>query len=104
MTIKIPISLEPNKNYFLGVYEPPKYMSFDRCHIYKINSTNNIEKVIMAAKERDIYLRFLLLDRWCISLDGWCIRKLGEYPLRYATQKGLVLNAKHPYAIWEEEL
>ena len=97
MTIKIPISLEPNKNYFLGVYEPPGYMSFERCHIYKINTTNNIEKVIMAAKERDIYLRFLLLDRWCI-------RKLGEYPLGYATQKGLVLSAKHPYAIWEEEL
>ena len=50
----------------------------------------------MAAKEADIYLRFLLLDRWCI-------RKVGEYPLEYATQKGLILNAKHPYAIWEEE-
>ena len=53
--------------------------------------------VIMAAKEADIYLRFLLLDRWCI-------RKVGEYPLEYATQKGLVLNAKHSYVIWEEEL
>ena len=95
MKAKLPISLEPNKNYFLGVYEPPRYMSFERCHIYKINTTK-IEKVIMAAKEADIYLRFLLLDRWCI-------RKVGEYPLEYATQKGLVLNAKHPYAIWEEE-
>ena len=62
MKAKLPISLEPNKNYFLGVYEPPRYMSFERCHIYKINTTN-IEKVIMAeGMERDrILYQFVVI-------------------------------------------
>lgn len=92
---KIPLYLEPDREYIFAAYEPPSYSHPAMGHIYKVNS-HLIDKLIIYAKEPNIEKRINLLDSCGYT-------KLGRYILTYITTQGIILNSKHPYTIWEIE-